>query len=81
MNSDNYAVIIIISILLLVILSILLFTKNYQIISRFTYENLFYIKKYLWIFTILLINAGLCTLVYYSSNLMVWLVWLVYLES
>ena len=69
MNSDNYAVIIIISILLLVILSILLFTKNYQIISRFTYENLFYIKKYLWIFTILLINAGLCTLVYYSSNL------------
>jgi len=80
MNSDNYAVIVIISILLIAVVSTLLFTKNYKIISRFTYENLFYIKKYLWIFTTLLINAGLCVLVYYSSNLNVMIYIILFLK-
>ena len=69
MNSNIYAVIIIIGMLFSVVLLTILFTKNYKIVSRFTYATFFYIKKYLWIFTILLINAALCTLVYYSSNL------------
>ena len=69
MNSNIYAVIIIIGMFFSVVLLTILFTKNYKIVSRFTYATFFYIKKYLWIFTILLINAALCTLVYYSSNL------------
>jgi chitin synthase len=80
MNSDNYAVITIIGISFIAILSTLLITKNYKIISRFTYENLFYIKKYLWIFTTLLINAGLCVLVYYSSNLNVMIYIILFLK-
>jgi chitin synthase len=80
MNSDNYAVITIIGISFIAILSTLLITKNYKIITRFTYENLFYIKKYLWIFTTLLINAGLCILVYYSSNLNVMIYIILFLK-
>jgi cellulose synthase/poly-beta-1,6-N-acetylglucosamine synthase-like glycosyltransferase len=80
MNSDNYAVITIIGISFIAILSTLLITKNYKIISRFTYENLFYIKKYIWIFTTLLINTGLCILVYYSSNLNVMIYIILFLK-
>jgi hypothetical protein len=80
MNKDDYAVITIVGISLFAIILTLLLTKNYKIISRFTYENLFYIKKYLWILMILVINIGLCILVYYSSNLSVMIYIILFLK-
>lgn len=69
MNSNHYAVLIISLLLFSLILFTIIFTKNYKIISKFTYDNIFYIKKYIWILSLLIINCVLCTLVYYSSNL------------